>query len=153
MTPYSTIRRATVLDKKDLLFIEESCFTYDKITPVQMNYLLTKAKALIVVYTHNNTPVGYAILLTPKHPKPARLYSLAVLLQFQGKQIGSHLLSEIVDHSVNLNYTSLRLEVRASQHDLIKLYKRFGFTPHKLLPNYYEDGEDGLKMIKQFKHN
>ena len=90
MTP--SIRRATPLDKKQLLHIEDSCFTYDKITPSQMHYLLTKAKATTFVFTQETIPIGYAMMFTPKHPKPARLYSLAVLPNHQGKNIGSQLI-------------------------------------------------------------
>lgn len=152
MTGHSPIRTATLSDKKNLLMIENACFAYDKISATSMHYLLTKAQAQTFVYLEHTLPVGYALLLTPKHPRPARLYSLAVHPHHQGKHIGSALIEETIRHAKKADYSTVTLEVRSSNTALISLYSRFGFVIHHSLPHYYEDGEDGMKMFLPLTH-
>ena len=42
----------------------------------------------------------------------------------------------------------MELEVRISNVEAIRFYKRYGFEISQLLPKFYTDGEDGYKMIK-----
>ena len=40
--------------------------------------------------------------------------------------------------------------MRKSNTDGIRFYNRYGFGIAYALPNFYTDGEDGYKMIKDF---
>jgi len=45
---------------------------------------------------------------------------------------------------------SERVEVRISNEEAIRFYKRYGFDVAAVLPKFYTDGEDGFKMVKHF---
>lgn len=142
-------RRAGVQDLEALLDIETCCFSSDRISRRQMRYLLTRAQGRLWVATYPTQVVGYALCLTPKLPRAARLYSLAVLPEWQGYGIATSLLVALFEQLVESGYERCSLEVRLSQMATQHLYQSLGFVPGEVLPSYYQDGEDGLRMRAQ----
>lgn len=140
------IRKATTDDIPALLFIENTCFKTDKISPAQMRYLLSRGKAVTFVSLLDGVITGYAMLLLPMLPRPARLYSIAVQQQYRGRKIASRLMQHVIRYAKHNQYSTMRLEVRASQCDAQHLYYQSGFNVLTELPGYYADGEDGLRM-------
>jgi ribosomal protein S18 acetylase RimI-like enzyme len=142
------IRVATVADAAALLSIENASFSSDKIKARQMRYLLTQAKAFSLVFIESANIVGYCTVLTPAFPRPARIYSLAVDENFRGKKIASSLLQQAIDTARAMNYTSIRLEVRAEHLGVQALYQGLGFSEIGRIEAYYEDGEQAIHMQK-----
>lgn len=143
---HTEIRKATTGDLSALLLIESACFKTDKISPTQMRYLLTRAKAVTFVSLMDNVIAGYAMLLLPMLPRPARLYSIAVQQQYRGRKIAKRLMQHAINYAIHHQYSTMRLEVRASQLDVQHLYHQCGFNVVQKLSGYYADGEDGLRM-------
>lgn len=141
------IREAQPADLAQLLAIEESCFTSDRIHRRQMLYLMQRAKARFWVVCDEQQILGYAVILLPKAPRRARIYSLAVAANARRQGIASRLLETILDEAEARNYTAIGLEVRCSALKVQALYQSFGFRWTHLISNYYEDGEDGWKMV------
>lgn len=151
-----TFRPARETDVEQLLSIENSCFSSDRINRRQMRYLLNRAKALHLVAEDSACGVvGYGLVFTPQlnsqQPRPARLYSLAVSPEYRGFGLGQQLLAELLRMLRPKGYRVCALEVRASDKKTQRLYQRFGFKSEKLLPAYYADGEDGLRMRLMFR--
>jgi ribosomal protein S18 acetylase RimI-like enzyme len=90
--------------------------------------------------------VGYGLLLLPPLPRPARLYSLAVVQAWRGRGVGERLLRSMLDEARARGYRRVRLEVRRASAGVQALYSRSGFHEIADLPGYYEDGGDGLRM-------
>ena len=76
--------------------------------------------------------------------------NLFVLEEFRNKQIGSKLLSYLIDIAINNNVINITLEVRESNEVAKNLYKGFGFREVAIRKFYYGD-EDGILMEKQVK--
>tara|TARA_R110002111_G_scaffold48396_2_gene86007 strand:- start:246 stop:704 length:459 start_codon:yes stop_codon:yes gene_type:complete len=146
MSATTTLHRATVKDKHSLLAIETCCFSTDRISPRQMHYLLTHAKATTLMALFGSQIVGYGMCLLPRPPRPARLYSLAVLPDWRGQQLARRLCESLLLELRSLHYSRCRLEVRRSQTAVQNLYLSLGFRPIDELPSYYLDQEDGLRM-------
>lgn len=140
------IRKATVDDVDRLTVLENDCFTTDKISKRQMRYLISKAKAITLVAEQQNQLLGYCVCFVPMQPRPARLYSLAVLAESRGKGVAKQLISRLFLLLKEQQRQRCRLEVRESQHLVQALYKNYGFTEVLSLPDYYEDGESALRM-------
>jgi ribosomal-protein-alanine acetyltransferase len=140
------LRQAQIADLAALNALESASFPSDQISARQMRYLLTRAKAHTLVATYKKQLVGYATLLLPAHPRPARLYSIAVDPKFRGQGIAGRLLAALGGIAKKHGYLRQRLEVRASDEATQALYRRVGFVQVKHLPGYYEDGEDALRM-------
>lgn len=146
------IREAIAEDKAQLILIEEQCFVSDKISALQMQYLLsTKSNSLCLVGTINHQLIAYALILFRKNSRFARLYSVAVMEEFQGKGIAKQLLSAAMEHLQQKQYIGCRLEVRESHHHAKNLYRQLGFKATKKLPAYYQDLESAIKMEARFK--
>ncbi len=75
------------------------------------------------------------------------IISFAVLREYQGRGIGSALLREELDRFSEV-VKAVYLEVRVSNVKAIRIYKKFGFKPIKVLKRYYMDGEDAYLMVK-----
>lgn len=77
------------------------------------------------------------------------LMNIAVLPNFRGQGWGAYLLRDVIDYSKHKRLT-LWLEVRASNHVAINLYRQYGFCEVGRRPNYYpcenKGHEDALVM-------
>ncbi|WP_423793444.1 ribosomal protein S18-alanine N-acetyltransferase [Methanocaldococcus indicus] len=78
------------------------------------------------------------------------IVSLAVRKEFRKKGIGTALLKTLENYYFNvLNCGYIVLEVRVSNIPARKFYYKMGYKDRKLIPKYYEDGEDAILMIKK----
>lgn len=92
----------------------------------------------------DNQPVASAVLFKYKHM--LRLYSISVALQYRKEGIGNAIMEYIKAFALSNNFRSITLEVRESQSKLTDWYLSKGFEVIKTLKNYYQNGEDALKM-------
>lgn len=69
----------------------------------------------------------------------------------RGLGIGDSLLTAVDEAVENAGYCVIGLEVRVSSVDVRRLYEKHGFVVCRVLPAYYGDGEDGLKMNKKLR--
>lgn len=147
MTPH-IIRAAEVGDIPALIDIESTCFDSDKISKRQMHYLIVHGKTLWLVACEkkNNQLLGYGLCLLSNQHKTARLYSLAVLPKYRGAHIASDLLTDLILKLRALSYQYCHLEVRTNDLKTQSLYRKYGFMNLKYLANYYQDGEDAVRM-------
>jgi ribosomal-protein-alanine N-acetyltransferase len=62
--------------------------------------------------------------------------------------LGSALLEAALAYAAVEHVRLVLLEVRRSNRDAIRLYRRFGFTAMGVRPGYYaDDGEDAIEMV------
>ncbi|PLX40015.1 MAG: N-acetyltransferase [Deltaproteobacteria bacterium] len=142
------IRQATARDVNELVELEKLSFVSDKITKRQFKYLINQGKARILLAELDGKTIGYAILLTPTTSKRSRLYSIAVKSSYRGRGIGRAIIGKVIGIAAALEYEELSLEVRKSDLNTIKIYEEEGFRILKELPGYYEDGTDGIRMVR-----
>jgi ribosomal protein S18 acetylase RimI-like enzyme len=74
-----------------------------------------------------------------------RVYSLAVDPACRGQGLGGRLVRALVAAAPRRCVTAA-LEVRTANHGAIELYARLGFRDARVLPRYYPDGGDGLRL-------
>jgi ribosomal-protein-alanine N-acetyltransferase len=78
--------------------------------------------------------------------------NVATLPEYQGRGIGSFLIKEVEKFAKKNRCKSLSLEVRISNRDAQRLYRQFGFESRRILPAYYNEGnEDAVDMVKYLK--
>ena len=143
------IRPATRHDLDTLVSIENKAFITDRFSRRSFHYLLTKANSMTFVYEQNKNILGYVMLLFHAGTSLARLYSLAVLPEQQGKGIGGKLLVAGEQAAQDHDCISLRLEVRCDNTPAINFYKQSGYKKiGKIVSDYYEDHMDALRFEK-----
>lgn len=93
--------------------------------------------------------VGYAGLMCIE--PIADVQTIAVVPEWEGKGIGSALLTELIAESRRRRAADVLLEVRADNPRAQELYRRFGFEQIHIRPRYYRDGVDALIMRLQLQ--
>lgn len=78
----------------------------------------------------------------------ARILSVAVSPDFQGRGIGTELLKIALEHLQSVGATSVRLEVRPNNPAAIHIYEKFGF---EIKGKTKDTQDDWLIMLKNFK--
>jgi ribosomal-protein-alanine N-acetyltransferase len=67
---------------------------------------------------------------------------------FRRRGIGTALMQVALDYAAAEHVRIVLLEVRRSNRDAIRIYRRLGFTAMGVRPGYYADnGEDAIEMI------
>jgi len=134
------IKLAKISDINELFFIEKELFYDDSSSLSKSSFSYHLKKNIIYKIEIDKKIVAYILWL--KRKSYYRLYSFAILKEYQGKGLGKSLL----EFSLNsLNKDVFELEVRTSNTNAIKLYEKFGFKRMKILKDFYDD-EDGIKM-------
>jgi len=93
----------------------------------------------------NGIVVGYVVGFQTSR-KTGRIFSLAVLPEYQNRGIGSNLLEEIINYLRQRGAFEVILEVRVSNIKAKRFYERHGFYQVRVLKRYYNDGEDAYLM-------
>lgn len=78
----------------------------------------------------------------------ADVQTIAVIPEYEGRGIGSHLLGTMISEASDRSATDLLLEVRADNPRAQNLYERFGFETIHRRQRYYRDGVDAVIMRK-----
>lgn len=78
----------------------------------------------------------------------ADVQTIAVIPEYEGRGIGSHLLGTMIAEAIERSASDLLLEVRADNPRAQNLYERFGFEVIHRRPRYYRDGVDAVIMRK-----
>lgn len=80
--------------------------------------------------------------------------NIAVATAFQNRGIGKLLIDEVENFAIMNDCETLSLEVRLSNTDAQRLYRRLGFSARNIRKNYYtENNEDALDMVKRLEVN
>lgn len=77
---------------------------------------------------------------------------LAIAPEWRGRGIGSRLLERALQVVADGGARRAKLEVRTGNEAARELYSSFGFTPNRVVPGYYDDGEDALLLVANLGH-
>ena len=144
------IRTASLADLDALVAIENICFETDRLSRRNFRYMITKANAELLVEEGSDSKVsGYVLVLFHSGTSLARLYSIAVLPQYQGQGIGKKLMSAAESAALENECVYMRLEVRQDNSDSISLYERMGYHSIGAYHDYYQDHMDAVRMEKR----
>lgn len=151
---HSTIRCAQKADIHALLSVENTCFTTDKLSKRSFQHFIkTGSHDLWVI--EQNTPdqpaeiIGYALVLYRTGTNLARLYSIALLPNQQGKGYAQQLLNHVQQQVSQKYCVYMRLEVNIANQAALKLYQKNGYKVISQIEDYYEDGSAALRMEKR----
>ena len=146
-----TIIRASVIDDLDFLEqLEKSSFPdFQQSTRNKIKYSLKSPfqKVLIAEIHGNNKKIAVGSVTLYLYPKTIRIFSIAVLPEFQNRGFGKRLLEHVLGLALNMKTERISLETRRSDPKLIKFYEDFGFKKTKELKNYYAKNENGIRMV------
>jgi len=140
-----TVRDMTLDDVPAVGLLEHRLFPIDA-WPVQMflDELSQPETRRYLVAEGGDGIVGYAGLMCIE--PIADVQTIAVVPEYEGRGIGSDLLTRLIGEARRRGAADVLLEVRADNPRAQQLYLRFGFEQIHIRPRYYRDGVDALIM-------
>lgn len=143
-------RKSTLEDLDFLEKLEKSCFPgFQQSSRRILRHSITSPFQHVVIadisVNKTNRPVASATLFP--YSKTLRLFSVAVLPEYQGKGIGKQLMEYVLQFARNNKFERISLEVLQSNTQLVKYYEKLGFQTTEVLPKYYSETEHGLRML------
>ena len=143
----ATVRRGAPADLDALVALERH-FPGDRLSRQSFRRLLHSASAEVRVYEEAGQVTGNAVLLCRTHSTQARLYSLVVHPQHQGRGIARALLESLEQATIARGCNRLGLEVRTDNAPALRLYQKAGFQLIRQITDYYEDHAPALRLEK-----
>jgi len=143
-----TLRGLREGDLDDIHRIERGSYP----TPWSMNFFRLMANMnpeLFIVATRDGEPVGYTVgeLNERRGIRAGHVMNVAVDEGHRNRGIGTMLMDELEARFRERGAAAAYLEVRESNHDAQRLYRRRGYIYLRKAVGYYGD-EDGLVMTK-----
>jgi len=150
-SPGPSVRRAVRADLLAVFRIEQASFPQP--WPYSAFERFLSEPGFLVAEVGGPGPsgvVGYVVADTvPNHGQPlGHVKDLAVHPERRGGGIGTRLLQRALTVLDEQGVQSVKLEVRATNDRARSLYERFGFSHRRTIPNYYDDGEDALVLVR-----
>lgn len=146
--PGITVREMTIDDVPAVSALEQRLFPVDA-WPLHMFFdeLSQPETRRYLVAQGSDGIVGYAGLMCIE--PIADVQTIAVVPEYEGRGIGSWLLTSLIEEARRRRAADVLLEVRADNPRAQQLYRRFGFEQIHIRPRYYRDGVDALIMRLQ----
>ena len=154
------IRRALPEDLEGILEIERASFGREAYDRNLFAYYMDKCDGLFLVaarrLTRSSRSVGrgklcgylIACLRGTRLGRSAELVSVAVEPAARGGGAASALLESALRRLARRGAGRLNLVVRATNAPALAFYEKYGFQRRRIVPGYYEDGEDGIAMAR-----
>ena len=144
------VRAIETADLAEVLEIERRAFAHPW-SPDLLKRELTHEWSTILVCEEPLPPTSKRILgfliFWIVHDE-VHILNVATAPEHRGRGAAAAVLEEALSHGRRRRCTLATLEVRRSNEAAIHLYKRFGFRPVGVRPNYYVDeGEDAIVMV------
>ena len=135
------IRRANVLDAKQIAELDGSIFEDSLDYNFIYNDLLNNPMAYYFVYEEDNKIVGYINCWVSDNTE---VLNFCVYPEYRKQGIGALLFSEVEKIANGV----ISLEVRVSNSNAINFYSKRGFKKAFVRKGYYSNGEDAILMIR-----
>ncbi|MCY1719900.1 GNAT family N-acetyltransferase [Prolixibacteraceae bacterium Z1-6] len=135
----------------DIDFLEK--LEINSFSPIQQNSKINIRRSLksnfqevLIVDSDGVSSTSLGALVLFKYKSALRIYSIAILPEYQNIGIGSYLVDYVKNMANENEYKNILIEVDAKNNKLINWYKTNGFKQLSVLKDYYGIGEDALKM-------
>ncbi len=138
------IRDYTTRDFKEVLEIDSEAF-HPRNPAYDVYIYLTYGSDLLVADIGGRI-AGYIVTMDVDE-FTGKIISFAVRREFRRRGIGSMLLKAAIDRLRGRGKKRITLEVRVSNIEAQRLYRKFGFEVETTIPHYYSDGEDAYLMV------
>ena len=145
----SIVREMELSDIDSVVDIEKNSFPIPWTKGTFISELKRNKLARYYVVEVDGRVVGYAGLWLIMNE--AHITNIAIHPKYRGKGMGKKLVGGLIEEILKINIYRITLEVRPSNTAALALYKKFGFVPCGIRPEYYRDNnEDAIIMWRGF---
>ncbi len=141
-------------DLDEVLRLNLRCFKNgENYTKHTFNYLLTQPNALCYqIVSAEKRMAGFVCVLV-SDDGTGHITTIGVAPEHRRRGLAEQMLAHLDAALAARGIFSIVLEVRASNTIAQQVYKNSGFAVVQRLPCYYNNGEDGLMMVKSIHHS
>ena len=111
-------------------------------------FIVAEEEGKVVGYIMCRVEVGLSNFGLGGLVKKGHVVSVAVLPEYRRSGIGKALVTQAMERMRKYKAKQCYLEVRATNHEAISLYKKLGFETVRTIHGYYADGEDAHVMSR-----
>jgi len=147
------LRRAREKDLPEIQLIEKVSFINPYSTFYQKHLL--KHADIYYVALYRGKIIGYIIARVENRGLPGvdvgkigHIVSIAIHPDYRRRGLGRLLMIKAEEELKRMGCKRVYLEVRVTNYPAIKLYHKLGYVKLKVIPRYYQDGEDAYLMLK-----
>lgn len=145
------IREVTAQDLTPLVVLEKRCFATDRLSKRSLSHWIKSHHRVFLVAETHSQIVAYGLVIMRKGTRLARLYSIAVDHNMEGRGIGRQMLLALEHQTVASGKLFLRLEVEKTNQRGISLYQSMGYKILGDYEHYYENNGDAFRMQKAIR--
>ena len=140
------IQTANIIDLGPLRRLESVCFDKDAWPILDLIAVLTWPNIIRLKAVEADEMVGFIAGDPRQSDGVAWISTIAVDPRYQRRGVGRALLQAC---ETQLGFPVIKLSVRLSNYGAIALYEKEGYRTSDVWRGYYNDGEDGLVMVKK----
>lgn len=141
------VRAARSGDAAAMLALE-ALFPSDRMSARSIRRFIASTRAKVFVAVRGTEVLGNLVLLLRADSRRARIYSVVVSPQARGLGIGNRLVDAAERAAKREGRESVSLEVRADNTAARALYAKRGYRQAEALAGYYNDGADGIRLVR-----
>ncbi len=143
------VRKMELFDIDSVVDIEKRSFPIPWTRGTFISELKRNKLARYYVVEAGGRVVGYAGLWLIMNE--AHITNIAIHPKYRGRGMGKKLVGGLIEEASKIDVYRITLEVRPSNAVALALYKKFGFVPCGIRPEYYRDNnEDAIIMWMDF---
>jgi ribosomal-protein-alanine N-acetyltransferase len=147
------IKRATANDIYCIELIERACFDKsERYERSLLHTLVENQEFLTIIACINEKPIGYASAYFSEFCHESKIISIAVLPEYRKRGVGTIMIEEIERNAVAKGIIKVALEVRTTNYEALKFYKKRGFSIRGILLDYYGPGKNAFTMEKFLRY-
>jgi ribosomal-protein-alanine N-acetyltransferase len=136
---------ASILDLNSLRHVEHACFPKDAWPIFDLIAVLTFAGVIRLKMVEDGRMIGFVAGDVRTSEGISWVATLGILPEFRGKGFGRALLEAC---ETQIPTSRVRLSVRESNEEAIRMYKNAGYYTINRWTGYYNDGEAAIVMEK-----
>lgn len=143
------VARAQITDVPEILSVERAVYgstPWNESAFVQE--IRRKNDRLYLVVRKNDVLLGFAGCSFDRQHNEAHITNIAVSPHYQSRGIGRYLIQYLLQVAADCDMNEMSLEVRVSNENAQRLYRKMGFMTSKVKKGYYiGDHEDAYEMV------
>ena len=145
------IRRVVPSDLNPILQIERDTFKSDAFSKRTFVRFFKENNNLFVVAIMDRKIIGY--MITNRLPDRGYIASIAVDSTYRRKGVGRALTNFTFKELIKDKLKAVELDVKVTNKEGIHFWKNLGFFSIMLIPCFYSDGKDAIKMRKTLRND
>lgn len=152
-----TVRYAEASDIPSVINVNSSTlpehysdyFYYEILNEFPNTFIVAELNGEVVSYIMCRIEYGLSVLKRFGLARKGHIISIATLETHRGKGIGTILIRHAMDEMRKGGCKEVFLEVRITNDDAVRLYRKLSFQVTGTMQGYYKDGESAYLMAEQ----